>query len=295
MTTCQLVDDYKIPSPIDCGLKYESSIYDTFNIKQTLLFDGYLRINILSQMNNNVQIPFDIINLCQRFFAINIKKCIVNDAKDIITNPFKRLYNFAKDCYNNTSEYWIASQILQYLCSLQPSNPEYYNVIGLLLDEWREFELAEQAFQTALQLKPQSHIYRWNYASALNSQKKYHLSLKLFLEASELDPGDSEYLYEAANCYSELRDYQNAEIMYRRAVEVDPNNAFYYVKLALFFRKINKSEAANEYLEKAEKLNPTNWEQNYQMAKYLRDYQVFIFINASNKFMSQLFQEFVLF
>ena len=253
---------------------YQQSIYQTFNIKQKWLFQGYVRMKILPNITN---IPCDVIDICERYFIVDLRQCIINYAKDISKDnddSWTVLYNFAKSC-GNRNEFWIKCHVSQSLCAIYPSIAKYHNLLGQTFDEWAEHELAQQSFKIALQIIPKSHIYRWNYALSLDRQQKYHLSLKLYLEATELDPNEPEYHYKAANCYFKLKCYHNAEKHYLCAIKVAPDNAKYYIKVAIFFKERNEIAKANEYFQKIEKLKITKWRQCHEIAKYYRDYQVF--------------------
>ena len=280
LAKCQLIDDCKSIEPFIRFINYQESIYKTIDIKQTLLFNGYFRMSVLSRTNDYAIIPFDIINLCRKFFIINIQQCFnfPDQIKHDMLN-WTEIYTFAKDSYKKRTEYWIACQILQYLCTIFPSSARYYNSLGLSFDAWGEYKSAEEAYKSALQIKPDSHIHRWNYAFSLDQQGKYHISLNLFLEASQLDPNEPEYYYEAARCYVELNNDQNAEQLFLRTIEVNSNNPKYCIGLACFFRERNRLQDANEYFEKAEKCSIKDWNQYYQLAKNFRDYQVFYCVN----------------
>ena len=69
-TGCKMIDS--IPPNYHQGYSYMiDSIYQTFNIKQALLFNGYFRKKIPSEFKECI--PIDIIHLCQRFLMVDFK------------------------------------------------------------------------------------------------------------------------------------------------------------------------------------------------------------------------------
>ena len=259
MSSCQLIDeiiDLKQNDIVDCMAK-------TLSYKSLLLFHGYLRAEILNQLNDT-NVPMDIITLCEQFFHVQF----VGEHMSI-----KEIYTFGTHCYHK-GELFISYEIFLYLSLFYPDNNRYHNRRGQTCEYWRLHEEAEKEYKIAIQLtQQQSHIFLWNLGLLYIRQNKQHLALNTFIKASELDPNEAEYFIKIAECYDELNDYTNAENNYLKAIEVGSARAVCYMNYARFLYTQKKLDIADKFFAKAEEsLDINNWKSMYHMANYLRDY-----------------------
>lgn len=229
------------------------TIIQTLITKQSLLFNGYLRLN---QM---IGIPLDIMQLCQSFFVINLGS----------SEYLYSLHEIARICWQQ-QEYYIAYELLKPLTIFNSDNPTYFNTLGLVCHHLNLFEESLSSYKIALKLKPKCHIYRWNMGLLYESKEKYHIALKLYLEAAELDPKESEYFYKSANCYVQLKEYEKAKINYVKAIKLDSTKSHYFIHYANLLCIVKEYEGAQIIFEKAIILQPENWRQVYEFAKLLR-------------------------
>ena len=70
MADCQLIEDETDGLTDDMKV---NMIQQTLKMRQKLLFDGYLRMQIVRYIQCDFLIPQDVMNLCQKFFEIDIK------------------------------------------------------------------------------------------------------------------------------------------------------------------------------------------------------------------------------
>ena len=136
--------------------------------QQRKVFEGYLRSNIVS-INVNVKIPIDLINLCYKFFEINITNTLkFNEENNIDGDTLHKEAGKLYDSY----EYHIAYLILSILINSNDQIPKYHNLMGMVLQDWSHkgkndnndaLSASQKEFEIAIQLKQHSHIYRWNY------------------------------------------------------------------------------------------------------------------------------------
>ena len=108
---------------------------------QRLLFDGYLRIEIMINLSDAFTkiLSNDVINLCYTFFKLEIKSLThqhlqkLLDRKDNVTEEFalSDLCNILRKQH----EFWIAYKILKMLISIRDS-AYYQNLLGLTLEDW---------------------------------------------------------------------------------------------------------------------------------------------------------------
>ena len=138
--------------------------------QQREVFDGYLRSNIVS-INVYVEIPVDLINLCYKFFEINIPNTLKFNKENNIDGD--TLHKEAGKLYDSY-EYHIAYLILSILINCNDQIPKYHNLMGMVLQDWCHKSnnnqdnndtlcASQKEFEIAIQLKQHSHIYRWNY------------------------------------------------------------------------------------------------------------------------------------
>ena len=247
------------------GTLITKSVVKTVAIKQRLLFYGYMRMYVVSQIIDKSKIiPLDIIDLCRIFFEIDIES-----EKALIDDNLYELHQFSIKCYKQR-EYWISYEILKPLSTFESNNPSYHNTLGLVLHHWNVLDEAEKEYKISLELKEESHIYRWNYALLLEAKNKYNAAVNLYVEASNLDPNEPEYFHKAACCYDVINDDQNAKIYYLKAIKLNDKKSLYFYNFAKYLCKMGEFDKAEEYFEKAMTLKPDSWRQIYEFAKTLR-------------------------
>ena len=265
-SVCQLIDDVQIDSDDQKQALFRDFIVDRISKalahKTLMLFYAYLRVEVMKQFNINI--PMDIISICERFFHVKF----TSDKRD-----FETIYKFGVGCYEK-GELFISHEIFLYLSCFFPDNDRCHNRLGQSAEYWRLQKVAEREYSIAINLRQrESGTYLWNLALLYRRQNKYHLALKLFIEASQVNSNEPKYFYKAADCYNELKDFINAEIYYLKAIEVGSDQqSICYVEYAKFLCSQNRRKDANIYIEKAEKLAKSDWRSLYRIAKFSRDY-----------------------
>merc|ERR1711991_335145 len=128
---------------------------------QTILFDGFVRMKILSNLKNSAFkiIPQDIIYLCNHFYELNIKS--------LSQNRYERigLTELSQQCFSN-KEYFISFSIEQLLINRYPNGPQYHMRLALVARNWNLPQQTADSRQKAVELAPENTQYRVKYGFA---------------------------------------------------------------------------------------------------------------------------------
>ena len=237
------------------ALKQAKKVTEQVTTREQLLFDGFIRNDILIMTNTHQTVPKDIINLCSKFFQIM-------QHNEVQTK--EQLYALAMNCYRQT-EFWIAYEILHCLSTMEPLNDRCHNALGLVLDDWGMNEEAEKQYKRAIELKPESDVFRWNYALLLKSDRKYKLAAEQFVKATEIDKLEADYFNQAASCFEKIKDYEQAKVNYLKAIEVNPSNNMHYREYGKLLCRLEEFDQAEEYFKKAIFVDAKDWKPVYHL------------------------------
>ena len=198
----------------ECDKIFDKSAVDEIMEQQKIIFDGFMR---LRSNQDYIMIPSDIINLCMKFFIIDIKSSFQYDmdAIDALIETFK-----------DNGEYFIAYKISQILLSIHPEQSELHCDVGRILSRWGVEDDAEHTFKKAIELNPDDNYSRHVYGHSLYKNKKYELAIEQLQKAIELKNDDALSMSECARCYVALDDFNNAQKYYQQAIDTAPTNIF---------------------------------------------------------------------
>ena len=122
---------------------------DDFMHSQKLLFDGYMRMQILNTLSDDFTkiVCTDVINLCYTFFAIKIKS-LMEEHFDVLcedddnyelsekthSDPDVQIFVLANLCntFSKGNEFWIAYKIIRMILSIK-DEAAYHNQLNLIL------------------------------------------------------------------------------------------------------------------------------------------------------------------
>ena len=251
-----------------CSYKPENILslcLKSIEMKQDLLFHGYLRIKM---PNNNDNAPIAIINLCFKFYFVTLK---LKNPKSSTDEQLKELRKMAYKSYRN-HENFVAFKMYQFIehnfkdgyCECKRAE---------ILTRWKEYDRSEMLFIQAMTASESTidlkikYIYR--YAVSLGDQNKFKLALGQIQKAYEISQKDQNKpvikkwmlrcMLFMAHCYRELKDLKNAKIHYDKLIELDPKQAMAYYDCAFMLRDIVKDyKEAEEYYLKCLEINDTD-------------------------------------
>ena len=225
--------------------------------KQRLLFDGYISRSILSMDVLSV-VPGDLINLCFRFYELNIITLLSSHYKipteKESTNTLDpgTIHKLAGSLYDS-SEFHVAFLLLSLLMDHSDPDrvPKYHNLMGMVLQDWgSSSRLSEHQFEIAIELKPQSHVYRWNFGILLIEEEKYKMALTQFMAAAALDDSEAEYFKKIAFCQQQLGEHAESRRNYMKCIELrgDTESKYYLI----FARYLHEEVGGVGALEESE-------------------------------------------
>ena len=243
-----------------CEKIFDKLPLDEIMEQQILIFNGYMRLEILSHFtqDTNKLIPIDVINLCMKFYQINIKLLLGVDPK------FKALSSLAKMCVNN-KEYFIAYKLTQLLLTLHPKSAFCHFCCGVVYFRWNMLDEAEELFKQAIELKPDKvgkECCICFYGDVLFKKLQYELAIEQYEKGIEISHDDafksikSQMIRQCAICYVKLKGFDNAQKYYQQAADFEPENAYYKYDYGLFLQSQGKHKDAIIQFEEAIKLEP---------------------------------------
>ena len=207
---------------------------------QHLLFDGYLRMQILNIPSKDTRnwMCMDVINLCNQFYILPFQSLWtkyeiqvlqnedLDEEEDDMAEIIHRttLEMFGEFDANN--EYFISSIMLRILIK-DPWNElfhgQYHYLLGMTLHDWNKYTLNDEyiskqaidEFEKAVTLRPE-HGNRYYYGECLQDLGKYKLAIAEYQQCDEFHPE------QIAACYKQLNNFNQAKKYYRYAFELNP-------------------------------------------------------------------------
>lgn len=151
--------------------------------------------------------------------------------------------------------------------SLDPSNPDSYNKLGLLYLHQNQFGKAEMMYRKLIVTGLNEAAYLSNLGLALYQQKKLEEAKTFYQKALEADQTRPGRFFSMAQIFYELQEFEHAVDHFRKAIELEPNNLDYLLSLAHFYTEQNRKEEAKKLLGEILAMFPKNTEANEMMMK----------------------------
>ena len=214
---------------------------DQIKYKQRITAEGYLK---LETSCNNLT-PVDIINLCIKFYEIDIKSpSTANELKSLIWE------------FMNNKEYYMACEIGKLSITFYPNNANYHAYYGNALAYWNLPDAAEMEYLSIVELHPESGDSWYTYGLMLQINRKYELALMQIKRAIEIEPSNAKYILACATVYENLKDYMKAANLFTKAIEIDPKDMNSYYEYATMLRdKVRDYPESERYYLKALEIN----------------------------------------
>ena len=208
---------------------HQLSPVDRILSQQKLLFDGYLRMEIINNLSTKI-ISQDIINLCYQFYFVTIDIETITK-KDFYSKEYQKLlYKLAKQ-YMAGGKYFISLQLFTTLAksTAELDKLQYYSTrrIAEIYDYFRDLEKQEHAYKSSIilienssdpALKDKNPPY-FAYGRVLQSQGKYLVAIEQFTKMAK----EAIHFARIGRCYSKLKHYEDADKFYLKAIKMDSN------------------------------------------------------------------------
>jgi tetratricopeptide (TPR) repeat protein len=235
-------------------------------------------------------------------YQITVEKNDLENARAFCTRALMAEPNYAKIfdllkhlavAYNSQTEYEKSVDLLDRAITLEPKDPEVWNLLGLALASTRDFVAAQQSLAYARELSTDPNDGRFNYTLnlgfALYYVQRYDEAAHMFSEAlkiydrAEAHAGLGDCLFQNGDHSGASREYENAiqddsgwasphvdkgdlflancdydlaAFEYNKALELDPHLAAAYNSMGNLYLAQNDLERAGSFYDMAQKLAP---------------------------------------
>lgn len=164
-----------------------------------------------------------------------------------IPNDPKLLYSKAM-IYKEKKQYINASELLEKIISIDPSNKNAYWNLGVIYYLLNEDEKAIQAYDKVIEISPNEHIIYHNKGLSLFKLGKIDGAIDNFDKAIQLNAGVAQYYISKANAY-ELNEQNINTItkLYDKAMELEPNKSIFPLAIGKKLHELDKIEEAKRY------------------------------------------------
>lgn len=142
--------------------------------------------------------------------------------------------------------------------SVEPDDPEIYELMGGIFVQKKDWNKAMDYFQKTINLNPNSSQTRFSLAWTYENLNKHQEAVEHYKKAIMLDPESVDAYTHLAWLYVKLNKPDEAEILFEKALELKSNDAVLLSKVGWFYTTIGKYEAALDYYRKALSLDPDN-------------------------------------
>ena len=148
-TKIQLETNHTVNTTTTDVTQQTAEMLDLVDHEQTTLFNGYIRMEIVNHLTDYSLVPEDVINLCMKFYYINIKESIHNydDIRTVLTS----LNHILTECFKN-KEYFIAYKTGQLLTSLDPTTAIHHANLRDVSSEYQLLKLIKQQYVRWMQI-----------------------------------------------------------------------------------------------------------------------------------------------
>ena len=266
---------------------------------QKLLFDGFMRIKLLSNLSKEALkiMTEDVVNLCSKFYTLHIVSIMEKCRKKVLRTfegswirdgvepDILKILSYLSDELIENKEYFIAYKTLKILLKYEDDKgiwDEYHRLLGKILYAWGmqtdDIDIKNESlseFEKAVELEPDNVMYRAKVIVALKSLGKWKLAIAQYeKELGKVDDKDEKaaILNHIADCYKELKENESAEIYYEKAISYKSDNAGFHRDLAEFSGNVLKNyEKSSYHYEIAIELEPDASYYYYRYAVMLRD------------------------
>ena len=286
---------------------------------QRLLFDGYMRTEILLNFKSELSniMTDDVINLCNKFFVVNIDEMMTNIKiskkidGDSIDYQLRKLKKLSKDLIKN-KHYFIATILLNSLITKENEIKQSYETKksshdpDSKIDDQDDFEQkwadkmedyyllpidvsekwdpdqydasAWPIFEKLTALKPHKDIHFHDFGIYLEDLEEFEAAISKFKTAVALKDTEPDYLLEIGYCYSFLNQYDEAKKWFLKAIEMAPN----YYRCHQEFARFLSMRGTMGDLESAEIHYKKAIELDPENADALRRYAKFLMVHRKD-------------
>jgi tetratricopeptide (TPR) repeat protein len=148
-----------------------------------------------------------------------------------------------------------AIELLYKLIDINPTLPEVYNNLGVILKEKGRIEEAISCYIKAIHYGPDMSDSYYNLGIVLQEKGEFDSAIMCFKKAIELNPEMADYHINLAISLQKVKRYDDAMVSYEKAIELNPVNADYYYNLGTLYHEMEKIDEALSFYKKALELN----------------------------------------
>ena len=164
--SCDVSNDLQVNQCPLCGrLQTESSLFEEIMEEQRLLFQGYIRTEILNKIDSNSchrhLMTKDVITVCNDFYTVDITSEKDNCREKLLTDDANGWMNILKqdaelyilddlcDQLYVEKQFFIGYKLCKLLLELNDNDPSSHQLMANILMEWNKVNITENGSESA--------------------------------------------------------------------------------------------------------------------------------------------------
>lgn len=147
-----------------------------------------------------------------------------------------------------------AIKFISQAIAIVPSNPYYYNSLGLVMQSVEKFDNAMQCYQKSLNLQPDYIEAICNIAGLFYISGRYLEALQFYKNALDINPNFPEVLNNMAATFNLMEKYDEAIVYCKNAIKIKPDYSEPYNNMANAYSATGNQSLAIRCYEEAIKL-----------------------------------------
>jgi len=149
-----------------------------------------------------------------------------------------------------------ALENLKIAVSLNKTNYEYFNNLGVASEKLKDWESSITFYKKALELQPNYFQAYYNMGNVFLASGQLEQAIIAFKKVIAIEPNYVEAYNNLANILQEQGKLENAITIYKKAIVINPNLSNIYNNLGNALQKLFKFNDSIEFYKKALALNP---------------------------------------
>ena len=154
-------------------------------------------------------------------------------------------------------DYEHAKQIYSKAYSLDASNQEILNGLGISCYNLQEYAKAKEVYLKLVELSPNRALFHYNLSQCYMSLNSEGRATREFQRAIMVEPQNLDDFMDLSKIFCERKMYEYAISVLKTGIKKYPQQAYFYYKLAKIYKDKNDIESSNAIMRQLKETNPS--------------------------------------